>query len=163
MLNRIFPKQIDNSYRGHRLAIWLFALVVLMELSMGTNSIVNTRSVATSADGIPLDQYGAAGADAVTALFAIAGLFRVLIALQGVLVLIRYRAMIPLMYLILLIVHLGSKALLLVHPVAKSGVATARLGSAFVLALLAMTLVGLVLSLLGRGYRAAAFAREGVK
>ena len=83
MLNRIFPKQIDNSYRGHRLAIWLFALVVLMELSMGTNSIVNTRSVATSADGIPLDQYGAAGADAVTALFAIAGLFRVLIALQA--------------------------------------------------------------------------------
>ncbi len=150
MLNRIFPKQIDNTYRGHRLAIWLFALVVVMELSMGTNSIVNTRMVAMSADGIPIDQYGAGGADAVIALFAIAGLFRVLLALQGVLVLIRYRAMIPLMYLVLLILHLGSKTLLLVHPVAKSGVATAQLGSAFVLALLAMLLVGFVLSILNK-------------
>jgi hypothetical protein len=150
MFSRIFPKQIDNTYRGHRLAIWLFAVAVLMELSMGTNSIVNTRMVAMSADGIPLDQYGAGGADAVTALFAIAGLFRVLLALQGVLVLIRYRAMIPLMYLVLLILHFGSKALLLIHPVAKSGVATAQLGSAFVLTLMAMLLIGFVLSILNK-------------
>jgi hypothetical protein len=150
MLNRIFPKMVDNTYRGHRLAIWLFALVVLMELSMGTNSIVNTRTVAMSADGIPLDQYGPGGADAVIAIFAIAGLFRVLLALLGVLVLLRYRAMISLMYLVLLVLHLGSKALLLVHPVAKSGVATAQLGSAFVLALLAMLLIGFVLSILNK-------------
>jgi hypothetical protein len=150
MLNRIFPKLVDNTYRGHRLAIWLFALVVLMELSMGTNSIVNTRMVAMSADGIPLDQYGAGGADAVIAIFAIAGLFRVLLALQGVLVLLRYRAMIPLMYLVLLVLHLGSKALLLLHPIAKSGVATAQLGSAFILAFLAMLLIGFVLSILNK-------------
>src|SRR5579862_4280134 len=112
ILNRIFPKQFDNVYSGHRLAIWLFGLVVLMELAMGANSIINTRTVAMSADGIPLDSYSAGGADAVIALFAIAGLFRVLLALQGVLVLIRYRAMIPFMYLLLLILHLGSKMLL---------------------------------------------------
>jgi len=150
MLNRIFPKQFDNTYRGHRLAIWLFALIVLMELSMGANSIINTRIVAMSADGIPLDQYGAGGADAVIALFAIAGLFRVLLALQGVVVLIRYRAMIPFMYLLLLILHLGSKALLLLNPVAKSGVSTAQLGSAFVYAIIGMLLIGFVLSILNK-------------
>ena len=148
MLSRIFPKQFDNTYRGHRLGIWLFVLVVLMELSMGTNSMINTRTVAMSADGIPLDQYGAGGADAVIALFAIAGLFRVMLALQGVVVLIRYRAMIPFMYLLLLILHLGSKALLLVNPVAGSGVSSARLGSAFVFAILGMLLIGFVLSIL---------------
>jgi hypothetical protein len=147
MLNRIFPKQFDNTFRGHRLGIWLFVPVVLMELSMGANSIINTRTVAMLADGIPFDRYSAGGADAVIALFAIAGLFRVLFALQGVVVLIRYRAMIPFMYLLLLILHLGSKALLLVNPIVKSGVSSAQLGSAFVLALLAMLLIGFVLSL----------------
>src|SRR5579864_3241537 len=148
MLNRIFPKQFNNAYSGHRLAIWLFALVVLMELSMGTNSIINTRTVAMSADGIPLDRYDAGAADAVIALFAIAGLFRVLLALQGVLVLIRYRAMIPFMYVVLLILQLASKALVLTHPIARSGVSTAQLGSAFILAILAISIVGFALSLL---------------
>jgi len=148
MLNSIFPKQFDNAYRGHRLAIWLFIPVVLMELGVGANSIINTRTVAMSADGIPLDRYGAGGAEAVIALFAIAGLFRVVVALQGVVVLVRYRTMIPLMYLELLILQLGSKALLLVNPIAKSGVSTAQLGSAFILALLAMLLIGFFLSLL---------------
>lgn len=147
MLDRLFPKQLDNQFRGHRLAIWLFVPVVLMELAMGTNSILNTSTVAMSADGIPLDRYGGGGAEAVIALFAIAGLFRLLLALQGVLVLIRYRAMIPFMFLLLLVVHLGSRVLLMVNPVAKSGVATATLGSAFVLALTAMLLVGFALSL----------------
>jgi len=153
MLSRIFPKQFDNAYRGHRFGLWLFVLVVLMELSMGANSLFNTRTVVMLADGIPLDHYDAGGADAVIALFAIAGLFRVLLALQGVVVLIRYRAMIPFMYLLLLILHLGSKALLLAHPVARSGVSSAHLGSAFILALLAMLLIGLVLSLLNKPSR----------
>ncbi len=150
MLNRIFPKQFDNTFRGHWLAVWIFAPVVLMELAMGANSIINTRTVATLADGIPLDRYGAGGADAIIALFAIAGLFRVLLALQGVVVLIRYRSMIPLVYLTLLILQLGSKALVLMHPIARSGVSTAQLGSVFILAILAMSIVGFLLSLLNR-------------
>jgi hypothetical protein len=150
MLSRIFPRQFDNGYRGHRFGFWLFVPVVLMELSMGANSLFNTRTVVMLADGIPLDRYGAGGADAVIALFAIAGLFRVLLALQGVVVLIRYRAMIPFMYLLLLVLHVGSKTLLLVHPVARSGVSSAHLGSAFILVLLSMLLVGFVLSLLNK-------------
>lgn len=158
MLDRIFPGQFDNRYRGHRLAVWLFAAVVVMELGMGANSIINPRTVAIEADGIPLDRYGAGGADAVIALFAIAGLFRVLLALQGVVVLVRYRAMIPLMYLLLLILHLGSKALLAVHPIEKAEVSTAPLGSAFVLALMVMLLIGLVLSIV---HRSGSAGRDG--
>jgi hypothetical protein len=43
---------------------------------------------------------------------------------QGVVVLVRYRAMIPFMYLLLLVLQLGSKALVLVNPIARSGAAT---------------------------------------
>jgi len=121
-----------------------------MELAMGTNSIINTRTVVMAADGIPLDRYAAGGADAIIALFAITGLFRVLLALQGIAVLIRYRAMIPFMYLLFLVLHLGSKLLLQLHPVARSGVPSAQLGSAFVLAIIGMLLAGFVLSLLNK-------------
>src|SRR5689334_15375391 len=113
MLQRLFPKQFDNRFPGHVVAIGLFGVVILMELAMGANSLTNTRTVASLADAIPLDRYTNGGAEAVVALFALAG---------GLLVLIRYRAMIPFMFLVLLVLHLGSKAVLLVHPIAKSGV-----------------------------------------
>src|SRR5665213_1845750 len=100
MLTRIFPKQIDNAYRGHWLAIWLMVPIVLLRLVIGFNSMVFARMVATSADGIPLDSFGTAGAEALIALL---GLYLLLFALLGVVVLIRYRAMIPFMYLLLLI------------------------------------------------------------
>lgn len=147
MLQRLFPKQFDNRFPGHVVAIGLFGVVILMELAMGANSLINTRTVASLADAIPLDRYTNGGAEAVVALFALAGLFRVLVALQGLLVLIRYRAMIPFMFLVLLVLHLGSKAVLLVHPIAKSGVPSARLGSAFVYAIIAMLFLGFALSL----------------
>jgi hypothetical protein len=150
MLNRIFPRQFDNRYSGNRLAIWLFVPVVLIELLIGANSTFNARSVATGADGIPLDSFGAGGAQAVVAIFALLGLCRLLFALQGIVVLIRYRAMIPFMYLLLLILQLGSKALLLINPIARSGVPSAQIGSAVILALLAMLLIGFVLSLLNQ-------------
>jgi hypothetical protein len=51
MLSRIFPRQFDNVYRGHRFGFWFFVPVVLMELSMGTNSLFNTRTVVMLADG----------------------------------------------------------------------------------------------------------------
>jgi hypothetical protein len=106
--------------------------------------------VATGPDGIPLDSFGAGGAQAVLALFALLGLCRLLFALQGIVVLIKYRAMIPFMYLLLLILQLGSKALLLVRPIASSGASSAQIGSAVIFALLAMLLIGFVLSLLNQ-------------
>lgn len=149
MLEKILPKQFDNAFRGHFLAVWLFGAAVLMELAMATNSLINTRTVATLADAIPLDRYGNGAAQTVIAIFALAGLFRLLLALEGLLVLVRYRSMIPFMFLVLLALHLGSKLLLVLHPIARSGVSSARLGSAFVYAIIAILFIGFALSLVG--------------
>ena len=65
MLNRLLPRQVDNTYRGYKLALWLFALVVLVKVAMSVNSIFNGHTVASSADGIPLDTFTPAGAQAV--------------------------------------------------------------------------------------------------
>jgi hypothetical protein len=147
MLGRLFPKQIDNTYRGHWLGMWLFVPIVLLELVIGTNSIINTRSVAMGADGIPLDSFSDAAAREVVIEFAILGLWRLLFALLGIAALIRYRAMIPLVYLLLLIQQIGGRAILMTHP---TGAGTTQAGSIVVLVLLGLTLAGFVLSLLGR-------------
>ena len=150
MLSRLFPKQIDNQFHGHWVAIWLLVPVVLGKIAMGTNSIINTRFVLASADGIPIESYATAAGDVVVALFALAGLFQLLLGLQGVLVLVRYRALIPFMYLLLLVQQAGAKAILLAHPIVRTGVPTSQLGSAFVYAILALTVIGLVMSLVNR-------------
>jgi hypothetical protein len=150
MLQRIFPTRLDNAYRGHWLAIWILVPVVILEFVIGANSIINTRSVAMGADGIPLDRFDAQAATTVISLFALLGLNRVLFALLGALVLIRYRAMIPFTYLLLLMLQLGTKALLVLHPAVRSIGHNTAMGTAVILALIAMLLAGFVLSLLGR-------------
>lgn len=148
MFIRLFPKQIDNRFEGHWLAAWLLAPIVLVRAIIGFNSMVFSRSIATSADAIPLDRFGPDGAEAVVSLFALLGLFLLLFSLLGVVVLVRYRAMIPFMYVLLLVQQLGNRALLLIHPVIRSG--SASIGSAIVFAILAITVAGFVLSLVGK-------------
>ena len=116
MLGQIFPKQIDNTYRGYWLAVWLLVPIVLVKAAMGANSIINTRSVIVDADNIPLDSYGAAAAALIIFLFKAWGLSLLLLSLLGVLALIRYRAMIPLVYLLLLIENAGRKVMTLTDP-----------------------------------------------
>ena len=151
MFNRIFPKQIDNNYRGHWLAILIFALLVILRAAMGFNSIVMTHMVATGADGIPLDSYGPACAAVVVLFFKNIGLFFLLLSLLGVVALIRYRAMIPLMYLVLILQLAGSRLLLYLYPIVRTS--EMPLGFSVTLTMLAVALIGVVLSLVGKGYR----------
>jgi voltage-gated potassium channel Kch len=107
VLNRIFPQQFDNYYGGHKLALWLFALLVLMKLGISLSSIFDTYNVVRSADGIPLDTFTTGGADAVVSVTTLLGLSQFLLASLGVLALIRYRAMIPFMYVLFLVEYLA--------------------------------------------------------
>ena len=148
MLNRIFPKAFDNVFRGQWLGLWLFVPIVLLKLVIGTNSIVSAREVAASADGIPLATFNAAGADAVVSLFVLLGLFQLLLGLLGTVALIRYRAMIPFLYLVLLFQMLGNRTLSLLHPISESGTSGTPPGLYVGLGILVATVAGFVLSLL---------------
>lgn len=144
MLNRIFPPQFDNHYRGHKLAPWLFALLVFMKLGISLSSIFNGSNMIRSADGIPLDTFTSGGAEALVSVTALLGLAHLLLASLCVLALIRYRSMIPLMYVLLLVEYLGKKWILVAHPIVRSGVSP----SVYVnLVLIILLIVGLALSL----------------
>ena len=144
MWNRLLPRQVDNSYLGHKLGLWLFALVVLVKVIMSVNSIFNGYSVASSADGIPLDTFTPAGAQTVVSLFGLTAFSRLMICLLCILVLVRYRAMVPVMFAFLLLEHLGRRLVLEFLPIPRTG---SPPGSAINLVLLALMVVGLALSL----------------
>lgn len=147
MLDRLLPQHIDNTYRGYRLALWLFALLVLAKVAMSLNCIFNGYTVARSADGIPLDTFSPAAAQTVVSLFAIWGLAHLVVSALCILVLARYRSMIPLMFTVLLLEHLCRKLILHFLPLVRTGTPP---GLFVNLALLAGMLVGLALSLPGR-------------
>jgi hypothetical protein len=143
--SRILPAHFDHTYRGHKLGLLLFGLYLFVRLAMSINSIVNGRMIATSADGIPLDTFPAAAADAIVTLFALLGLCRLMGGLLGVVVLLRYRSMISLMFALFLVEHLARYLVLRVYPITRAATPVAfGINSA----LLVILVLGLSLSLL---------------
>jgi hypothetical protein len=140
----LLPPRADNDYRGQRLALWLLGLVLLVKGSIGVNSILNGSTVATSADGIPLDTFTSAGAQTVVALFGLLGISHLVLVLAGALILVRYRSLVPLVFALLLLEQLAKRAFVAVKPVARTGQPP---GPYVILGILALTVVGLSLSL----------------
>lgn len=154
MLDRLFPKQFDNDYRGYWLGIWILAPIVLMKLAMGFNVAglnpwISNRQIAISADGLAVDSYGNEAASVVMFMFASWGLILLVLSLLGILVLVRYRAMVPLMYLLLGIEQFGRKAIGLLQPVAVEAAKAENLTPGFIInaGFMAALLIGFVLSL----------------
>jgi hypothetical protein len=144
MLDKLLPQSIDNRYRGRKLALWLLGILVLLKGAMGVNCIFNGYIVATTADGIPLDTFTPAGAKAVVSFLALWGWSLLLFSLLGLLALVRYRAMVPLVFLLLLLEQLGRKAILIAMPIAPVGSPSAF---SINLVLVGLMVVGLALSL----------------
>ena len=150
MLDKFLPKRIDNKYRGHKLALWLFAVVVVVKILQSVSVLSDAYSIAMYADGIPLDTYPRAAAQTVVAIFAVASLYRLLICVVCVLVLVRYRSIVTFMLALLAVEYLGREFIFHFVPLVRTGTPP---GPVVNLVLFALTVVGLALSLWSRGNR----------
>ena len=150
MINRIFPGRVDNRFRGNPLALWLFVPLALMKLALGSVHILRADGGAQSVSTMPLDTYPAGAAQNIVALMARMGTEQVLLGLIFLIVLLRYRALIPLMYLIAVTHFALSEVVATMKPLALAGVSGA---ATMHLIVGVASIVGLLLSLWGRGYR----------
>jgi hypothetical protein len=147
MLDRLFPTPLDNAgYRGHPAALWLFGLVVFFKTAIGVGTMFNGRNAAPNADGIALASFGELGADAFVSLFAAWGLAQLTLGMLCVLVLVRYRALVPFMFVVLLFEHLVRKLIFVLLPIARISAESAP-GFYINVAIVAVMVVGLVLAL----------------
>jgi hypothetical protein len=148
MLERLFPRQADNRFEGLRPALWLLGLLILLKLAMSLNSILNTESVAVGADGIPLASYGSAGARQVLLMFALLALGQLAITSIALAALIRWRALVPFVYLVLLAEQLARRVI--AQSYAEPGTRMTNVAWYLNYGLLALLGLGLALSLIPR-------------
>lgn len=145
VFQRLFPAQLDNRFSGQRSALWLLGAFLAVKLAMSINMIANTAAVASGADGIPLDSFGPAAAREVLLLFALVGLGQLALTCLGLVALVRYRAMVPFAFLLLLAEHAARR--LIVQSYAVDRMPAASTAFAINMVLMAVLIVGLGLSL----------------
>ena len=106
----ILPTVITNVFPGRRLALWLFVPLMVVTLWRSQHHLLAADGGAQSIAHIPLNVYPEPAAATIVGLFALWGLSQLVLAFLQLLVLLRYKSMIPLMYLLTLIEY-GVRAL----------------------------------------------------
>lgn len=107
MPNLLLPREVSNRYEGNKLALLAFIPLVGVTIARSLIHILRADGGAQSIATIPLDSYAPAASGAVITIFALWGLSQLLLGLLYMIVLLRYRALVPLMYLTMLIEYLG--------------------------------------------------------
>ncbi|MBI1213679.1 MAG: hypothetical protein GC190_19645 [Alphaproteobacteria bacterium] len=148
MLARLFPERIDNTYRGYQAAIWILVLFLLGKTlasvnAIGANPYWSSRDVLQGVEGFPLDNFGATGAKAALLLYGWWGFSHLMLTVLAVIALVRYRSMIPLIFLLAAIEKIGMQFLAETAQLNGAGGA----GAAMPLVVIALLLIGFALSI----------------
>lgn len=144
MFTTLFPQPITNTYRGAKAAKWVFVLLTVVTISRSLAHILLPDGGAQTIATIPLDNFTANGAAAVIHIFALWGVSQLLFGLLYAVVLWRYRSLIPLMYVFILIEYTLRLLLTFAKPFEVLGTAPGAAGNYIIIPL---SLILLLLSL----------------
>lgn len=144
MVDKLFPKQLNNDYRGAPIAKWVFIALVLMTIARSLAHMLLPDGGAQSIATIPLNDFTSNGAAAVIHIFALWGLSQMLFGLLYIVVLWRYRALIPLMWLFTIIEYSSRLLLTFAKPFKIHGTAPGAFGN-YILIPLALFMLALSL------------------
>ena len=103
MLQKILPTTIDNNYKGNKIALWVFYFITAVTVVRSLIHMFKHDGGAQSIATIPLDTFTESGAAVVILIFAYWGLSQLMFGIIQVIVAIRYKSLIPLMYLMLVL------------------------------------------------------------
>ncbi len=145
ILNRLFPAQFDNVFRGNRIALWVFYAFTAVTLWRSQHHVFAPDGGAQSIATIPLDSYSDGAAATIIAIFAQWGLVQLLLGMVMLLAAVRYNSMVPLMWLIVLVEWIGRGLIGQFKPVETIGTAPGQVGNMMIPII---ALVMLVLSLI---------------
>lgn len=104
---RVFPKSADQNYQGHYLALLLLLLYTAKSLFSGAIHMFAPDGGAQSIASVALDQFGDGGAESVITMFGLWGMEQVIIGLISVVILLRYRSLIPMMCMFYVLEYAG--------------------------------------------------------
>ncbi len=96
----LFPSKIDNQFRGKKISLWFFYLITVITLWRSQHHLLALDGGAQSIAKIPLDSYSFGASSTIIGIFALWGLSQLIIGIIYFVAIIRYRSMIPFLYLL---------------------------------------------------------------
>lgn len=141
----LFPAQASNDYRGYKSAIFLLVAAIVLRLAMAYAALFDAHGMVQDADSIPVDSWGADAATAFLYMTKLLGLDHLLLTIVAVVILIRWRSLIPFAFVLLLAEQLGRFALKLTNPIVRTGVSYVPVDPNLVI--IATLLIGFAMSL----------------
>ena len=129
MLEKLFPKTVDNRYRGMSFAKWVFVAMTILTIARSLAHIFLPDGGAQSIATIPLDAFSSDASAVIIGMFAQWGLTQLMFGLLYVLVLWRYRSLIPLMWLFVAFEWSGRLLLGFVKPFETLDTAPGAIGN----------------------------------
>ena len=119
----VLPKEINNTYQGRKIALYLFYLFTILTLVRSLIHVFAPDGGAQTIATIPLDSFSNEGASAVILIFSLWGLSQLIMGMFYVIVCLRYKSLIPLMYLFILFEYLMRLILGVLKPIETTGTA----------------------------------------
>jgi len=129
MFNKILPDTIDNTYKGNKIVLWFFYLITAVTVVRSCIHIFKYDGGAQSIATIPLDTFTEGGAAVVILIFAYWGLSQLMFGIIQVIVALKYKSLIPLMYLMLVIEWAGRFVISLFKTIETTGQAPGGIGN----------------------------------
>lgn len=108
-LKLFLPKTIDNVFSGNKVSLWFFYILTAVTLWRSQHHLFSIDGGAQSIATIPLDTYSSEASSTIIGVFSLWGLSQLIIGFIYLVVCLRYKAMIPLMYF-LGIIEYGMRA-----------------------------------------------------
>jgi hypothetical protein len=122
---RVFPKQLDNSFRGNRIAVIVFALITVFTLVRSCIHIFAPDGGASSIAGINTSVEGGSN---IISMFAFWGLAQLLVGFVYLVVFFRYKGLIPFMYILILVEYSGRVLIGMAKPLIVSNTPPGAIG-----------------------------------
>lgn len=135
----ILPRTADNHFSGHRAVVWVFLATTLLQISVTCIHVFFRDGGAVTFAGISIS--GTSGSDIVS-LVALWGVSELIAEIVFTVILIRYRSLIPLGFLLMLIEYSGRIMIQFFKPLATPHIPPGTLENYFMFVIsLAMTVV----------------------
>jgi hypothetical protein len=107
VMNTLFPEVADNVFKGNRIAYWVLWFYVFKSIFAGFVHMFASDGGAQSIGSVKLDSFTQGGADSVVTMFGLWGMEQFVIGLIVLVILWRYKSLIPLAWAIYAVEYSG--------------------------------------------------------
>ncbi len=126
MLDKILPEQINNEFTGYKFSAIGFLVLTIITIA---RSLAHMFLPDGGAESIATIDLNVEGAEIIVSIFALWGLSQLLMAAFYVIVYLRYKSLIPLMYIFIVIEYAARIGIGLLKPIETVGTAPGAIGN----------------------------------